>query len=616
MEDRHGALIQGLYSNTARQTEFEISNLRAHCEFDDDPVFEETPRVTRKRKTTRHEQESSCNRLTKTVGQHRVEMAMRAKSMRSSSQAEPKSQQGDLARAIQEKLGQKMAAAKKPTLQREASFSPESPQSRPRPPARSETSSFTSLGIYDGPWSSKFTASKSPGALNRWKSDQRPDPAWYKVQYNMVHGRPQAPDFQKRSRSSSPESGEVLALCDGTASPKRAPGTFNLTGIDVEKVEDGWRFSDDESKKRAMQLAEGYLAKTPNWDQYNNMKVGRYPALEFHRVTEPAKDLYEQDLKAYHKQRIPAWDFAKVPGRPGQEQDDVAAPGKYDVNYSAVRGKIPSGVGFQRALPRALSDGRLGHFALQAVLHADAKRFPGGVRFDTSASKDCVRRRMTLVNDFDRELPRPNPAPRSLEYHDPTDPEASEVTLRRMMSYDPNVADRHVSTRRDMAPVYERMLPRGKEAVQGMRALQTDLGVRGAAGLGFIETTGQRTLPVEKLEGRTANAAFQRPDIGPRFDHLTYFEALNLETNHNQGNIVHGAGPSFDTRPAPRCPRRVRGEMHFRRQVPQGFSKGVKATGPADAKVQRQSRAYEAIDDWSQLLNGLASKREESEKQH
>lgn len=341
--DRHGALIQGLYSNTARQTEFEISNLRAHCEFDDDPVFEETPRVKRKRKTTRHEQESSCNRLTKTVGQHRVEMAMRAKSMRSSSQAERKSQQGDLARAIQEKLGQKMAAAKKPTLQREASFPPESPKSRPRAPVRSETSSFTSLGIYDGPWASKFTASKSPGALNRWKSDQRPDPAWYKVQYNMVHGRPPVPDFQKRSRSSSPESGEALALCDGSASPNRAPGTFNLTGIDVEKIEDGWRFSDDESKKRAMQLAEGYLAKTPNWDQYNNMKVGRYPALEYHRVTEPAKDLYEQDLKAYHKQRIPAWDFAKVPGRPGQEQDDVTAPGKYDVNYRCRAREDPFG---------------------------------------------------------------------------------------------------------------------------------------------------------------------------------------------------------------------------------------------------------------------------------
>lgn len=33
--DRHGALLGGLYSNTARQTEFEISALRAHCKFDD-----------------------------------------------------------------------------------------------------------------------------------------------------------------------------------------------------------------------------------------------------------------------------------------------------------------------------------------------------------------------------------------------------------------------------------------------------------------------------------------------------------------------------------------------------------------------------------------------------
>ncbi|CAE7205107.1 unnamed protein product, partial [Symbiodinium natans] len=625
MEDRHGALIQGLYSNTARQTEFEISNLRAHCEFHDDVVFEETPRVRRKRKTTRLEQETSCNRLTKTVGQHRVEMAMRAKaeeSIRASrasqlSQLSQASQevrgsksQGDLARAIQEKLGQKIAAGKKSAIQAIQPEAPESPKSRRIP--RSETSSFTSLGIYEGPWSSKFTASRSPGALNRWKSDQRPDPAWYKVQYNMVLGSPQVPDFQKRSRSLSPSggSGEPRALCDGSASPTRSPGnpgTFNLTGIDVEKDDDGFRFSDDESKRRAMQLAEGYLAKTPNWDQYNSMKVGRFPALTYHRVTEPAKDLYEQDLKAYHKQRIPAWDFAKIPGRPGQEEDDVAAPGKYDVNYSAVRGKIPSGVGFERALPRALSDGRLGHFALQAVLHADAKRFPGGVRFDTSASKDCVRRRMTLVNDFDRELPRPNPAPRSLEYHDTNDPAACEITLHRMMSYNADLADSCVTNRRDMAPLYDRMLPRGKEAVQGMRALQTDLGVRGAAGLGFIETTGQRTLPVEKLEGRLANAAYQRPDVGPKFDNLTYFESLCLETNHNQGNIVIGSGPSFETRPAPRCPRRVRGEMHFRRQVPKGFSKGVK-----DVKVQRQSRAYKAIDDWSQLIEG-ASKSAEPE---
>lgn len=64
-----------------------------------------------------------------------------------------------------------------------------------------------------------------------------------------------------------------------------------------------------------------------------------------------------------------------------------------------MRGKIPSGVSYDRALPRDLADGLLGHFALQAVLHpdvrhvngrllkAEAKRFPGGVRFDTSTAK-------------------------------------------------------------------------------------------------------------------------------------------------------------------------------------------------------------------------------------
>mmetsp|Transcript_11959 Transcript_11959/g.28537 ORF Transcript_11959/g.28537 Transcript_11959/m.28537 type:complete len:612 (-) Transcript_11959:54-1889(-) len=598
-EDRHGAFIQGLYSNTARQTEFEISNLRSHCEFHDEPILEETPRVRRKRKTTRHAQESSCNRLTKTVGQQRVEMAMRAKAAESlkarqeASESREPSRQGDLARAIQDKLGQKMAAAKKPVVQREVS--PESPKARARSTnSRTETSSFTSLGIYDGPWASKFTASKSPGALNRWKADQRPDPAWYKVQYNMVLDRAPVPDFQKRDKSPA-RPNEALALCDGSESPKRAPGTFSLTGIDVERVEDDWRQRDDEHRGRA-QLTEGYLAKTPNWDHYNNMKVGRYPALQFHRVTEPAKDLDQQDLKAYHKQRIPEWDFAKARGRQPQESDEVAAPGKYDVNYSAVRGKIPSGVAFQRALPRALSDGRLGHFALQAVLHADARRFPGGVRFDTSAAKDCARRRITHVNDFDTELPRPNPAPRSLEYHDMSDPVACEITLRRMMEYNADLADQCVTNRRDVAPVYDRMLARGKEAVQGMRALQTDLGVRGAVGLGFIETTGQRTLPVERLEGRMVNAAFDRHDMGPKFDHLTLFEALCLETNHNRGHIVVGAGPSFETKPAPL--RKPCGDPQFRRQVQQGFSKGVKDVKVAgsDTKASRQSRAREVAD--------------------
>ena len=42
----------------------------------------------------------------------------------------------------------------------------------------------------------------------------------------------------------------------------------------------------------------GYLAKSLNWDQYNNLRVGRHPQLQFNRVTEPAKDLHLQDIKA------------------------------------------------------------------------------------------------------------------------------------------------------------------------------------------------------------------------------------------------------------------------------------------------------------------------------
>eukprot|EP00438_Fugacium_kawagutii_P009021 Skav202956 [mRNA] locus=scaffold2274:78405:98726:+ [translate_table: standard] len=186
---------------------------------------------------------------------------------------------------------------------------------------RSETCSFLSTGIYDGPWSSKFTASKSPGALNRWKSDQRPDPAWYKVQYNMVIGRTKGPDFRERALRQSSDPPGPLALCDAPTSPKNVP-------------------------------------QNGPWPQ-----------------------------QGYPKQRFPAWDFTKSLGRKPLLENDVAAPGKYDPNYSAVRGKVPSGVGYERQLPRDSADGLLGHFAPQAVLHPDAKRFPGGVRFDTSTAK-------------------------------------------------------------------------------------------------------------------------------------------------------------------------------------------------------------------------------------
>jgi len=621
--DRHGALLGGLYSNTARQTEFEISALRSHCKFDDEPAFDETPRVRRqksKSKVSRLKQETSCNRLTKTVGQLRVEMAMRRKAeevkLKQAARAkESGAGGGDLAKAIQEKLGQKLAAT------REEEEAPPETQ-MPKKLGRSETSSFLSTGIYDGPWTSKFTASKSPGALNRWKSDQRPDPAWYKVQYNMVIGRTKGPDFRQRGPY-----GEPLALCDQVPTSPQNQGTFNLTGIDVEM--DDWRYDQGSPK-------EGAWTKALNWDQYNNLRVGRYPQLHYNRVSEPAKDLHLQDIKGYPKQRFPAWDFTRSSGRKQLLENDVAAPGKYDVNYSAVRGKVPSGVSYDRALPRELADGLLGHFALQAVLHPDAKRFPGGVRFDTSTAKDFNRHRITNVNDFDREMSRPNLPAAAAEYHDTNDPAACEATLRHLMNYNADIADLCVAHRRDMGPEYDHMLPRGKAAVQGLRALQTDLGVRGSVGLGFIETTGQRTLPVEKLEGRNCNAAYHRGDVGPKFDHRTLFEALCLETNFVQGHpIVHGDGQAYEKKPPPLKKAKI--EAEFKRQAAKGFTKGVKAkqitpqglpekpphAGPRGSSAGRARSLpqvgppmmrrtppprEEGMEDWSKLLRGLNSK--------
>eukprot|EP00913_Durusdinium_trenchii_P003069 g2838.t1 len=479
---------------------------------------------------------------------------------------------GDLARAIQEKIGQKLAA------ERQAQESPTSPKS-PKKLGRKKTFVTRCQLLKTNTMSSKFTASKSPGALNRWKSDQRPDPAWYKVQYNMVHGRPRVPDFGERARHRS----APLALCDhAPTSPKQAQGTFGLTSIDVD-MDDDWRY--DDIKMQPEGAGGSYIAKALNWDQYNNLRVGRHPQLHFNRVTEPAKDLHLQDIKAYPKQRFPEWDFTKSLGRRPLAENDVAAPGKYEVNYSAVRGKVPSGVSYDRALPRELADGLLGHFALQAVLHPDAASQAKIRRHSCSRSfgresvlargltllQDFIRHRITNVNDFDKELSRP-PLRAPAEYHDTSDPVACEVTLRRQMNYNADVADLCVAHRRDMAPEYDHMLPRGKASVQGLRALQTDVGVRGSVGLGFIETTGQRTLPVEQLEGRNSNAAYHRGDVGPKFDHRTLFEALCLETNFTQGHpIVHG---DFEKKPPPLKKAKV--EAEFKRQAVKGFTKGVK----------------------------------------
>lgn len=613
----------GIYSETGRATEFEISHLKAACHPDTFAVPGETngkPGGANEigKKSQSKQVEESSSRLTKTAAQHRVDKAMaisagraateqRAEAERQKAAGLKQGAQGDLARAIVEKLGKKLGTGNVAPagmgLPPGAAAAAEADKSASPLPhkhgGRTMSSSFASKGIYEGPWSSKFTAQHSPGPLNRW-NEQRPDVACYKVQYNMVLDRQPQADFADHPK-------HVPQFFGRSPDGGSGDATFALTGVEEEadpRADRARRRKEEEENKQkaARPPSGGYHAQTPNWDEHGKMRVGRYLDVHYNRVSCPAKDLYQQDIKGYPKQRYPEWNLEHTMGhQPLMKAEDKMPPGKYDVDLRCVTGKVHSGVAFDRALPRSRSDGQLGHFAHQAVLHPDETRFTGGVVMDRSRTKDAVRDRIVNVNDFLRELPRPNLPPASQEYHDKNDPVACDRTLQNQLAYDADSADVYTTHRRDIAPGYERMLSRGKEAVQGLRALQTDLGVRGAVGLGFIETTGQATQTVEKLEGRKANAEYQRPDIGPLFDQQTQFQSLCMKNNYNHGHPpVVGSGPRYAPKRAPLL--KSDKIQEFKRDVAaKGFTTQASFGG---LRVKRQSRAYEAVEDWSQQITG------------
>lgn len=620
------SIVPGLYSEAARKTEFEISHLRSRCQLDDE-LEVQAPAASRggghsvqKPKLSRTDESSS--RLSKTAGQLRVEAAVKttaSKALQDERTNQPDKApiaNSELARAISEKLNQKLAASGKLASmgigagfhENRANFSSDVTSNSHSPVRKTmrPTRCFATPEFYDGPWASKFTAQSSPGALNRW-NEQRPDPLWYKLQYDAVLDRQPEADFSEHPKH-VPRPRSRSHAHDPAASANKGD-TFALTGVDGEEdsPRDARAEKAAERAKWREQLANGpappfvgYFAKTPNWDEYGKMKVGRYLDVHYNRVSYPAKDLNQQDIKGYPKIRYPEWNMEHTMGhQPLQKADNLMPPGKYDVNFSAVSGKILSGVAFDRALMHSQSDGQLGHFAKEAILHTDESRFPGGVTQDRSRGKDIVRHRITNVNDFQRELPRPNLPPASAEYHDKEDAVACEITLQHQLSFDADAADLYVTSRRDIAPGYGRMLSRGKEAVQGIRALQSDLGVRGAVGLGFTETTGQATKSVQKLEGRTVNAEYQKPDVGPVFEHHTQYQPLCMKNNYNHGHPpVVGAGPRYEAKHAPLQKARV--EASFKRQAAsKGFTRQAVLGG---TKVARQSRVHEALGDWSNHL--------------
>jgi len=593
---REGVFIQGLYSVVGRQSEFEIEHLRHQCE-------------------------DQGHGKAKQKGAAVAKTSDGSKVGSSSALSFPG---GDLARAIQEKLRSKLdpkkeglvAGAEKGKTVNFALVESQKLGAAATAPERQvfPTSSFAGPGFYDSPWTNKFTASHSPGALNRW-NEQRADPCQYQVQHSLVLNRHPAWDFNQRPRHKSrkrPQSvGDRDSEGDADSSPAspehtggRDLGSSFLTGVDLSEELDADQVRaarrSPSSGSVARQQGNTYLAKAVPRGPLG--KIGRRH-VTMQEVSYPAEDLNVQDIKGQPKLRYPEWDFGKDKGRGPlmKKQDHIMPPGKYDVNYGPVTGKVKIGIPFDSALARSATTGQLGHFAPVGALQTDEKRFPGGCLPDRSRTKDVCRDRVTNVNDFQRELARPNLPPASQEYHDTEDPVACERTLRQQMTYDADHADWYVTSRRDIAPGYAKMLSRGKEAVQGNRALQTDLGVRGSVGIGFTQTTGQATCSVERLEGRKSSDAYTRPDIGPVFDHYTEFQPLSVKNNFNHGYApVHGSGPRYNPKFSHLQKPLVGGA--FKREVScPGFSKQASIRGP---KVLRQSRAYEALPGWNEELQG------------
>jgi len=285
-------------------------------------------------------------------------------------------------------------------------------------------------------------------------------------------------------------------------------------------------------------------------------KIGRVHVLGHEVSCAYDSDLLEQDIKGYPKLRYPRWDFEATSARGPLNKEDktnpLGEPGKYEYDIGCIRQNPKEGIGFGKALPRSVCVSTMGYLAPQAGLHPDAIRTRSELP-DRSHAKNSVRLRVTHVNDFDTEMPRPplqGGAFGAQTFHDENDPAACKAVLQRENSYDADTADTYVTHRRDICPKYDKMIGRGRDAVQGLRALSSDLAVRGSVGLGFVETRSQVEHSIEQREARAADGSKSNPNIAPRFDHRT----VNVHNNYTERMLrgrplVQGTG--FDAKRSP-----------------------------------------------------------------
>lgn len=518
-----GVFVPGLFSQAGRSTAFEIENLQNQLHLHSD-------------------EKSTAQGPGDAEGGERPKPKVHSKgagAAKSPEELKPRTPGGELAKAIQEKLRSKTDKVAKQKIDPNTAQNQLEEKIQPSYP-------FSNEGK-EGNYASKFTASYDIGAINH-RQEQRPDPAWYQVKHESVLHRPPEWDFRARQKHrprSKPEGDHA------------ADSMSFMTGLDLDDKDamsaltSRQRSLLKESMGNSVEKPKTVGSMSLNSERGPLGKIGRHHVMANEVSCAGDSDVLDQDIKGYQKLRYPRWDFdAPAARQPLIPADAMGEPGKYDVNIDCVKGVPKSGIGFGKALPRTACVSTMGYSAPPAILHPEEKRTRGSLP-DRSNAKDGVRNRITHVNDFDRELARPPLLTGAAQnFHNENDPAACDTVLQRELSYDATTADHYVTHRRDIAPKYAKMLGRGRDSVQGLRALSSDLAVRGSVGLGFVETTSMVESTVEQRESRAADGTKENPNRGPRLCHRTVFVHNQSTDMTTRGKpLVRGTG--LDTKQAP-----------------------------------------------------------------
>merc|ERR1712070_353964 len=176
-----------------------------------------------------------------------------------------------------------------------------------------------------------------------------------------------------------------------------------------------------------------------------------------------------------------------------------------------------------------------------------------------------------------KDLERPPLVKPSRPVYDDNDPYVVQMVNQRAMTFNADTVGRAVEPRSDYCPNMNQTIDRDK-AGQGTRLLQNDMATLVKKNGGLTETTGQLSVPVEKLTG--SQTAYARSDLGMTFDQHKYRGVTRMKAEYSSlWRPRDHAAPDF-SRTAP-----------F-----QGFST---STPVAQATGLSRDRSHEAMPGWS-----------------